>query len=75
MNHAVYSGSFQVSEMRGALVVFCGGAMLAIKDQIDGVSKKLGRALGGSPYLGFHTFGEQGTLKNGVLAHGNLMFR
>ena len=60
--------------MRGALVTFCGGAMLAIKDEMNGVSKKLGRALGGAPYLGFHSFGEQGTLPNGVLVHGNLMF-
>ena len=67
--------SFQLGEVRGALVVFCAGAMLAIKDKMDQVSKRLGRALGGQPILGYHSFGEQGTFPNEISSHGNLMFR
>ena len=30
--------------------------------------------MGGTPYLGVHTFGEQGQFPDGMNRHGNLMF-
>ena len=37
-------------------------------------AEKLQSALGGAPYLGVHTFGEQGQQPDGRSCHGNLMF-
>jgi len=34
----------------------------------------LSDALGGIPYMGMHTFGEQGLFPDGENRHGNLMF-
>jgi hypothetical protein len=35
---------------------------------------KLAKAIGGAPFLGYHTFGEQGKFPDGSSGHGNLMF-
>ena len=69
------STGIPTSELRGALVVFCAGAMLYVgKDGIDIACRKLDEALGGVNYLGIHTFGEQGPFPDGSVRHGNLMF-
>jgi len=57
----------------GALVIFCGGCMLAITDQMDRVAAEVDRALEGRPFLGIFTFGEQGVLASGGVEHANLM--
>ena len=57
----------------GALVVFCGGCMMAIEDELGDVSAQVGEVLGGRPYLGIFTFGEQGRFLAGGNRHGNLM--
>ena len=57
----------------GALVIFCGGCMLAISDQMDRVAAEVEKALGGVPFLGIFTFGEQGVIANGNVEHANLM--
>ena len=63
------------SELRGALVVFCAGAMMYLeKNGMDIACGKLDQALGGVSYLGIHTFGEQGPFPDGTNKHGNLMF-
>jgi len=57
----------------GALVIYCGGCMLAVEDRIDSVNATITKAMGGKPYLVGFTFGEQGCFSDGVNRHGNLM--
>jgi hypothetical protein len=57
----------------GALVVFCGGSMLAMRDRMEDVVAGLRDALGATPFLGVFTFGEQGPSLSGENLHGNLM--
>ena len=58
--------------VHGALVTYCGGCMLAIPDRMDEVAASISDALGGVPFLGGFTFGEQGRLDCDNV-HGNLM--
>ena len=57
----------------GALVVYCGGCMLAVQEHMDRVAAGVDAALGGAPFLGVFTFGEQGPVLNRENRHGNLM--
>lgn len=57
----------------GALVVFCGGCMLAVQDRVDEVVDRVRDSLGDAPFLGVFTFGEQGRVPTGGNLHGNLM--
>lgn len=57
----------------GALVVFCGGCMLAIKSDLHLVQSAIKQALGDIPFLITFTFGEQGSFLDGSNRHGNLM--
>ena len=57
----------------GALVVFCGGSMLGMRDRMDEVVVGLRDALGATPFLGVFSFGEQGASLGGENLHGNLM--
>ncbi|XKF15160.1 FIST C-terminal domain-containing protein [Halomonas sp. BLK-85] len=61
------------AEPAGALVVFCGGCMLAIQDRMHEVKAGIDESLEGVPWLGIFTFGEQGQLPKGPSRHGNLM--
>jgi hypothetical protein len=67
---SVFDGADGVS---GALVVYCAGCMLAVRDQMDEVVASIDGALGGKPFLGLFTFGEQGCFVGGDNHHGNLM--
>ena len=60
-------------EVTGALVVYCGGCMLAVKDRMDDVSAGINDVLGDKPWLGIFTFGEQGVPAGEYAKHGNLM--
>lgn len=60
-------------QIAGALVVYCAGCMLAVQDDMDEVARKFCEALGGQPFLGLHTFGEQGCAMPGENTHANLM--
>ena len=57
----------------GALVVFCGGSMLAMKAEMGHVVDGLNEVLGDVPFMGIFTFGEQGPTLAGDNVHGNLM--
>jgi hypothetical protein len=59
--------------IRGALVIFCAGCFLAIKEHVDLVWEGLTLELPDVPMLGQFTFGEQGVFPDGEVAHGNLM--
>lgn len=57
----------------GALMVYCGGCMLAMRDRVDEVATSVSDALGGVPWIGVFTFGEQGMPAGDTARHGNLM--
>lgn len=57
----------------GALVIFCAGCMLTVRDAVDEVVASLRGSLGATPFLGCFTFGEQGCFVGGENRHGNLM--
>ena len=57
----------------GALVIYCAGCMLTVQDRMTEVATGLRDVLGGKPFLGTFTFGEQGCFIGGSNHHGNLM--
>lgn len=57
----------------GALVIYCGGCMLAVQGHMNDVASGIDKALNGAPFLGVFTFGEQGPVLNSDNRHGNLM--
>lgn len=57
----------------GALMVYCGGCMLAVQDRLTEVSDGICRALPRVPFMGVFTFGEQGMVMGERNRHGNLM--
>jgi len=61
------------SGVSGALVIYCGGCMLAVQDRMEEVTQGVAQALGGAPFLGVFTFGEQGAPHGSETCHGNLM--
>jgi hypothetical protein len=61
------------SEIAGALVVYCGGCMLAVRERMEEVRSGVNAALGDVPWIGLFTFGEQGLPPGGEVEHGNLM--
>lgn len=67
------SGHLTDPEIAGALVVYCGGCMLAVDEKMDTVASDVHAALGGAPSLGIFTFGEQGAVVGAENHHGNLM--
>ena len=60
-------------DVSGALVVYCAGCMLAVRDRIDEVRAGITSALGDAPWIGVYTFGEQGAAAGDASRHGNLM--
>jgi len=58
--------------LAGGLVVYCGGCMLAVGDEMPHVASAVTDSFRGKPFLGCFTFGEQGAIL-GKNAHGNLM--
>ena len=61
------------SRIAGALVIYCGGCMLAVRDRMEEVRAGVDAALGEVPWIGVFTFGEQGMPSGGATEHGNLM--
>jgi hypothetical protein len=72
--HISRSSKFDMGEIVGAAVIFCGGCMMAVKDDMRVASQRLNEALRRAPHMAAHTFGEQGKFPNGRSHHGNLMF-
>ena len=60
------------SSLAGGLVVYCGGCMLAVGEEMPRVARAVTENFQGKPFLGCFTFGEQGAIL-GKNAHGNLM--
>lgn len=60
-------------EIAGALVVYCAGCMLTVREHLSLVVAGLCAALPEIPFLGIYTLGEQGCFLSGENRHGNLM--
>ncbi|PTW63013.1 hypothetical protein C8N35_1011062 [Breoghania corrubedonensis] len=60
------------AEPAAALIIFCGGCRMAVRDQIGELCGTLKAELGDTPTIVCFTFGEQGPVL-GVNKHGNLM--
>lgn len=67
------TGRMVDTPISGALMIYCGGCMLSVQDQLDHVVEGVNSALDGAPFLGAFTFGEQGSLVRAGNRHGNLM--
>ncbi|MEQ8654424.1 MAG: FIST N-terminal domain-containing protein [Kiloniellales bacterium] len=63
----------QDRRIEGALVVYCAGCMLAVRERMQEVADGINAALPGTPFLGIFTFGEQGSVVSGSNRHANLM--
>jgi hypothetical protein len=58
--------------LAGGLMVYCAGCMLAVDDEMPNVAREVGNSMGGAPFVGCFTFGEQGFMADRNM-HGNLM--
>lgn len=66
-------GGFAADAILGAVVVYCAGCMLTVRERLPDVVAELNTVLGGKPFIGIFSFGEQGCLLDGHPSHGNLM--
>ncbi|QQR90671.1 MAG: FIST C-terminal domain-containing protein [Myxococcales bacterium] len=62
-----------VEQVAGALVIYCAGCMLTVRDRMDEVVDSICTELKEAPFLGAFTFGEQGCFAGCGNRHGNLM--
>ena len=67
------AGHNEKSAVAGALMVYCGGCMLSVRQRLGEVVTGVSDALDGAPFLGTFTFGEQGKIMGAGNRHGNLM--
>jgi len=70
---AIQASDLPREAILGALVIYCAGCMLTIQDDMDQVAEEIAAELGGAPFLGVFTFGEQGCVVGQGSSHGNLM--
>ena len=70
---ALGAGRLTADQISGALVIYCAGCMLTVQDEMAEVAAEVREALGGKPFVGAFTFGEQGCFPGGENHHGNLM--
>jgi hypothetical protein len=70
---ALSSGEMRADEASGALLIYCAGCMLAVRERMSDVVVSVNEVLKGKPFLGMFTFGEQGCFIGGENRHGNLM--
>ena len=70
---AVSAGNFSKNHLIGAIVIYCAGCMLTVRDNMDQVAQEIDSALQDAPFLGIFTFGEQGCFVGNENSHGNLM--
>ena len=69
--------------LAGAILIYCGGCVGALGDAVHGVARGFEAIVGGAPFVGAATFGEQGSFPIGktessagqqrMNRHGNLM--
>jgi hypothetical protein len=61
--------------VRGGILIYCGGCVAAVRERIDEAAALFARSIGGAPFIGAATWGEQGCFqgRKNVNVHGNLM--
>ena len=62
-----------IKNIKGAIIIFCGGCMLSIKDAMQEVKHSIKTQLPNIPFIMGFTFGELGTFSDATSKHGNLM--
>ncbi len=70
---AIDNALFPDSNIEGALMCFCTGCMLVVRDRMEQTFSDLQNVLQGKPFLCTFTLGEQGCFIGGENRHGNLM--
>lgn len=70
---ALVEGRIKRADVAGGIHIYCGGAMLAVKDRVGEIVPGINQVLGRKPFIGAFTFGEQGDFKGYGNFHGNLM--
>ncbi|MFZ3228667.1 MAG: FIST N-terminal domain-containing protein [Pseudobdellovibrio sp.] len=71
---AIRTGDVDPEKIAGAIIIYCAGCMLTVKEQMPEVVESFRLGLGENiPFLGAFTFGEQGCFLGGENRHGNLM--
>ncbi len=70
---AVQECDVYAEAVAGGVLVYCAGCMLTVMDRMEQVREEVNQAMGGKPFLGIFTFGEQGCVREGDNRHGNLM--
>ncbi|MDQ7003244.1 MAG: FIST N-terminal domain-containing protein [Ghiorsea sp.] len=60
-------------QVAGALIVYCAGCMLGVREHMLDVHQGIRSVLGDTPFQAVFTFGEQGCFIDGVNRHGNLL--
>jgi class 3 adenylate cyclase len=71
-NYKKTVSTFEDDALLGALISLCVCHVLTMESDFPTISEELNDALG-KPYLLANTFGEQGSFRKGMTAHGNLM--
>ena len=66
--------TFSVNECVGSFMIFCGGLVMAIDDQMPLAVEQLANIVGQKNTMGVCCFGEQGMDCDHKATHGNLMF-
>ncbi len=61
------------TDVAGAIIVYCAGCMLTVKENLTEVHAAIKAELGDIPFVVTFTFGEQGCFIDGSNRHGNLM--
>lgn len=64
---------FSKDDLAGGLMMYCGGCVLAIEDEMQEMLSKLGDKLNPAPWIAGFSFGEQGCVIPRKVDHGNLM--
>ncbi len=64
---------FSKDELAGGLMMYCGGCVLAIQDEMQEMLSKFGDKVSPAPWLAGFSFGEQGCVIPRKVDHGNLM--
>jgi len=67
--------TFDLTDIAGALMIFCGGLVMALEDHMPTAAESLAQAVGHSNIMAICCFGEQGMITQKKAVHGNLMFR
>ena len=73
-NHGQDEG-FETADCAGALMIFCGGLVMAIDDQMPSAVEALAHAVGHRDTMGLCCFGEQGMNNAREAMHGEMKAR